>query len=153
MKCAGRLHGVLIELLFSYRASLLQLKTKRNAAGDFSSPRLSLKLRVGIKMINLRMFCNQLLSYFRVQDDVRGKVDLTSPVAMDQVNVSQVMSCFSTLRISARTPKPHVRLLSLVYDIYVTLLLYDLLRNTPVSALLQHCLALCDAMSTRGDVL
>ena len=40
---------------------------------------------------------------------------------------------------SARTPKPHVRLLSLVYDIYVTLLLYDLLRNTPVSALLQHC--------------
>ena len=35
--------------------------------------------------------------------------------------------------------KPHVRLISLVYDIYVTLLLYDLLRNTPVSALLQHC--------------
>jgi len=44
---------------FSYGASLPQLKTRRNAAGNFSSR---------------RMFCHPLPSYCRVQDDVQAKV-------------------------------------------------------------------------------
>ena len=37
---------------------------------------------LGLKLINLRMSYNPLLSYCRVQDDVRGKVNLTFPVAL-----------------------------------------------------------------------